>query len=102
MPSKRYEIWLSQTAFIVVDIVMAAGRVVSFCVRLMILGVDKERNIARYDTAHGIAHRDILDRRGSVVQKVWFPDQPLEAVLNQALDDFKLHYQEYEETWQSK
>jgi hypothetical protein len=71
----------------------------SFCVRLMLVEAGADHNIARYDTVHGVAHRDLINRRGQTVQKVWFPDQPFEAVLNYALDDFKLHYTRYEGTW---
>lgn len=102
MPSKRYEIRLSDDLFIAVEIVMAAGRVISFCVRLMLVRAGCEHNVARYDTAHGVPHRDVLGRGGKLIQKTWFPDQPLESVLNQAVDDFRLHYQQYEKTWQTK
>lgn len=102
MPSKRYEIWLTERLFMVVEIGMAGGRVVSFCVRLMLLESGNEHNIARYDTAHGVPHRDVLDRNGRILQKAWFPDQPLEAVLNYAVDDFKLHGGQYAQTWQNQ
>ena len=81
---------------------MAGGRVVSFCVRLMLVQEGREHNVARYDTAHGVPHRDVLGQQGRLVQKTWFPDQPLEAVLNHALNDFKLHYRQYEKAWQNK
>jgi hypothetical protein len=102
MPSKQYQIWLTETLFIAVEIVMAGGRVVSFCVRLMTVKRNGEQNIARYDTAHGVPHRDVLDRHGNVIQKIWFPDASFEAVLNHALDDFKLHHAEYEKVWKNK
>jgi len=79
---------------------MAEGRVVYFCVRLMIEEDGSTFCIARYDTAHGVAHRDILNRRGQVIEKRWFPDIPFEEVLNLATDDFKLNYSQYETTWE--
>ena len=30
-----------------------------------------------------------------------FPHQPLETVLNQAVNDFKLHHEQYEKAWQT-
>ena len=99
MPSKRYEIWLNEFIFIVAEIGMGSGRVVSFCVRLMIVEGGHEYNIARYDTAHGVPHRDVLDREGRLLQKIWFQDQTFESILNYALDDFKLHYEQYAKAW---
>ena len=60
MPSKDDRIWLSDSAYIVVDLTMFQGQVVSFAVRLMRVQPDgSEWNVARYDTAHGAPHRDL-------------------------------------------
>ena len=102
MPSKTYQIWLDDHSWIAVDITMAERRVVYFCVRLM---VEKDMgmfNLARYDSAHGVAHRDILNRQGNGIEKRWFPDFPFEEVLNLALDDFKLNDSQYEKAWEKR
>jgi len=99
MPSKQYRIWLSDNAYMVVDFTMVRGRIVSFVVRLM--HVDEagaESNVARYDTAHGAPHRDILGRKAGVLTKTWYIDASLDSVLRQAIGDFKHNYEDYYRT----
>ena len=96
MPSKDYRIWLSDTAYIVVDLMMLRGQIVSFVARLMMLqsgGV--EVNVARYDTAHGAPHLDVLGKRRGLLVKTWYLNARMDAVLNRAIDDFKTHYEIY-------
>ncbi len=95
MPSKDYRIWLSDTTYIVVDLVMVRGRVVSFVVRLMVKIGDHEYNVVRYDTAHGEPHRDILGLKQGVQRKDWFFDEPLDTVLQTAIADLKKNYEKY-------
>ena len=68
MPSKDYRIWLSEGAYIAVELLMIRGRVVSFVVRLMIAERDREVNVARYDTAHG-AIRQKLRHEGATLAR---------------------------------
>jgi hypothetical protein len=96
MPSKGYRIWLSETAYIVVDLVMLRGQIVSFVIRLMLVeagGV--EVNVARYDTAHGAPHRDVLGKRRGPLAKTWYLNARMDAVLNRAVDDFKANHETY-------
>ncbi len=65
MPSKDYRIWLSDSAYIVVDLTMFQGQVISFVVRLMAIQGGREYNVARYDTAHGHPHKDVLHPEGA-------------------------------------
>ena len=96
MPSKEYRIWLSESVYMVVDIVMVKGRVVSFVVRLMVVVVaDQEYNVVRYDTAHGVPHRDSLGRKKGLLKKDWFFDQPLDVVLQTAVEDLEANYEKY-------
>ncbi len=98
MPSKDYRIWLSDTAYIVVDLVMVKGRVVSFVVfvvRLMVKIGDQEYNVVRYDTAHGAPHRDTLGLKQGVQKKDWFFDQALDTVLQTAIADLKRNHEKY-------
>ena len=60
MPQKDFQIWLTEKVYLVVDYETDAGRVVGFVVRLMIDLEGTIYNVARYDTAHGTPHRDIL------------------------------------------
>src|ERR1019366_2406779 len=59
MPSKDYRIWLSDHAYLVVAFVVVKGEIVTFVVRLMLMqDGGPQVNVARYDTAHGMAHCD--------------------------------------------
>jgi hypothetical protein len=60
MPDKDYEIVLRDDARIIVTVRMVGGRVVSFVVRLVARKGDVEVDVARYDTAHGKPHLDLL------------------------------------------
>ena len=100
MPSKDYRIWLSDTAYIVVDLVMVKGRVVSFVVRLMVTISGREYNVVRYDTAHGAPHRDTLGLKQGVQKKDWFFDQPLDTVLQTAITDLKRNHEKYCEEYE--
>ena len=101
MPSKNFQILLSEAAYISVDFVTAKGRVVSFVVRLMWTEGEREVNVARYDTAHGSPHRDLLGERIGLLQKEWFFDQPAGKVLKNAIDDFRLNYERYIQTYKA-
>jgi len=91
--------WLSDTAYMVVDFTMVKGRIVSFVVRLMLIQGDQEHNVARYDTAHGAPHRDLLDATGRSKDKKWLLGLDLDAALNYAVEDFKNNYARYIAGW---
>jgi hypothetical protein len=95
LPSKDYRIWLSETAYIAVEFVMVRGVIVSFVVRLMLLESGHEWNVARWDTAHGEPHLDVMGRRRGLLSKTWYVDAPADIVLRRAVDDFKRHYESY-------
>ena len=56
VPNKEYSVLLAPDCRLVVSIQMIGGKVVSFVVRLVRICEDVERDVARYDTAHGIQH----------------------------------------------
>lgn len=95
MPSKDYRIWINDTTYIVVDLIMVKGRVVSFVVRLMLVGGERDVNVARYDTSHGAPHRDVLGKRRRLIRKEWFYSMSLGKVMQDAIADFKLNYENY-------
>ena len=95
MPDKDYEIVLPSGARVIVSIRMVGGRVVSFVVRLVIHQTNGERDVARYDTAHGKPHLDLLDRSGKVKEKRWLDIDDFETALTHAVEDFKANYEEY-------
>lgn len=69
VPEKSYSIWLDAHTYIVVELTTFDGRVVSFVVRLMHTFSDVEKCVARYDTAHGCPHLDIVDGTGRLLEK---------------------------------
>ncbi len=96
MPSKDYRIWLSDTAYVVVKFIMVKGQIVSFVVRLMVIEPDgSESNVARYDTAHGAPHLDVLGRRLGLLSKTWYINASMDLMLQKAVADFKLNHEDY-------
>ena len=77
MALETYRIWLQDGRFIHIVFLQEAGVVIAFAVVLVAETPDGMVNIARYDTAHGIAHRDVLGRRKGLLRKQWFPKVPL-------------------------
>lgn len=61
---------------------------------------DQAIAVARYDTAHGFPHLDMLDRRGRVVAKTRLADQPsLGAALTYAEQDMRNSWRQYHEAF---
>ena len=95
MPTKDFEIWLNERTRIAVVFVTEAGHVVGFTVRLQMLVESKWCEIRRYDSAHGVAHVDVLNWRGKTVEKLWFPEFLYEEALTLAISDLKANYPTY-------
>jgi hypothetical protein len=68
---------------------------VSFVIRLMVISGSREYNVVRYDTAHGVPHRDSLGLRHGLLRKDWFFDQPFDVVLQTAVADLKTNHEKY-------
>lgn len=94
MPLKTFVIWINDDCLIQVQFETFNGRVVSFVVRLS-LAEGTTRSIARYDTAHGCPHLDLVDRMGQLREKRWLLGMSLEEALEYAITDFKLNYERY-------
>lgn len=95
MPVKSYTIWLSDVCFIHLHFETFGGRVVSFVVRLSLAEESKICSIARYDTAHGCPHLDLVDGKGRLLEKRWVLGMSLEEALQSAIADFKENYENY-------
>ncbi len=95
MPHKSFQLWLSAKCYLVVEFTTIDGLVASFVVRLMQLTIKGERNVARYDTAHGLPHLDILDADENLVEKRWLRDMSFEDALTLAIYDFKMNHENY-------
>jgi hypothetical protein len=75
------------------------GRVTDFVVQLECWIEDRWRPVARYDAAHGRAHRDVLDWDGRVVEKDWLP---AELTYNRAMALGERDLAENAETYRSE
>ena len=97
MPSRLYTIWLSGTTYIAVDFKSFQGQILAFVVRLVHIRVVGDIDVARYDTAHGRPHRDLLTQSGRLRQKDWLEDMSFNDALTHAIDDFKENHEAYTE-----
>lgn len=70
--------------------------VLSFKVQYETKVEGKWRPVVRYDTRHGFAHRDLLDRRGNE-QKTPLFTQDYNEALTFAEHDIKSNWNEYKE-----
>ena len=95
MPEKLYTLWLDDLTFVHVEFLTVRGRVVSFVVRLMRETGDRWINVVRYDTAHGVPHRDVLDKSGRILRKDWLAGMTFEEALTHAKDDLLQNYERY-------
>lgn len=100
MPEKSYTIWLSEGCSIDVYFETFNGRVVMFVVRLNFFEGRTIRSVARYDTAHGCPHLDIVDGRGRLREKRWLLGMSLEEALQSAITDFRDNYENYIEEFE--
>jgi len=74
---------------------LGRGRVLSFVVQLECYFEDNGwLPVLRYDTAHGIAHRDKIHPRKET-EKTEIPVRNYEEGLNYAVDDLKVNWREY-------
>ena len=95
MPDKDYEIVLGDDARIIVTVRMVGGRVVGFVVRLVARKGEVEVDVARYDTAHGKPHLDLLSASGTLKSKRWLDVDSFEQALTLAIEDFKSNHEKY-------
>ncbi|MSU49775.1 MAG: hypothetical protein EXS37_11935 [Opitutus sp.] len=87
--------WLNEHRYVAVEFTTVQGQVVSFVVRLMTCAHGEDRILSRFDTAHGIAHQDLLTRNGGLREKRWLPDLNFNQALAYAIDHFKSHHEDY-------
>ncbi len=95
MPRKSYLVWLDERTYVEVEFVTVKGRIVSFVVRLMRVEGDEVFGVVRYDTAHGMPHRDIVDRKGRLLRKDWLGEMTFDQALNHAKEDLFTNYEKY-------
>jgi hypothetical protein len=102
MPQKDFQIWLTDKIYLVVDYETIDGRIVAFVVRLMLIQDEHLYNVARYDTAHGTPHRDIMSRSNNILEKNWLTQMEFDSALTYAINDFKENYAQYINAWKNQ
>lgn len=76
--------------------VRGKGRVVYFRIQYETRLEDKWYPVVRYDTAHGFAHRDLINRKGEVVKTPLFISDYNDA-LTFGESDLKANWEIYKE-----
>ena len=102
MPQKDFQIWLTDKIYLVVDYETIDGRIVAFVVRLMLIQDDHLYNVARYDTAHGTPHRDIMSRSNNILEKNWLTQMEFDSALTYVINDFKENYANCINAWKNQ
>ena len=78
-----------------VRIRVVGGKVIRFTIQYETVIEDESFPVVRYDSAHEVAHRDLLDDRGRVIAKRWFPGLDLGQVVTDAITDIKANWQTF-------
>jgi hypothetical protein len=71
MPEKEFKIWL-EDGLVLTWRESRAGGITAFRVVLLVELDGEVQCVARYDTAHGIPHQDVLGRKGGLLAKNCF------------------------------
>lgn len=96
---EEFEIPLSGEFYLAVEIESFSGQITGFVVRLMKIA-DPDVNIARYDTAHHVPHRDVLGRKKGLLTKDWLADMTAKEALHFAIRDLKINYERYDQIFE--
>ena len=94
MPDKSFIDWLDY-GLVIASWRTERGRIVSFVVLFIAEIAGREHCVARYDTAHGTPHRDILGLKKGLLEKEWFFGLSNEEVFYNAIRDFQENGQEH-------
>jgi hypothetical protein len=77
-------------------------KVISFVVKLSSIIENKKYEILRYDSGHNYPHKDILNKDGQVIRKVWFKHFNNNEALTKALMDINKNFEIYLERFNKK
>jgi len=100
MRLKEFEVPLKGGFYLAIEIESFAGQITAFVVRLMKMA-DSDVNLARYDTAHNVPHRDLLGRKKGLLRKDWLAGMSLPEALQFGINDLKLNYERYDQIFES-
>lgn len=76
--------------------IRASGKIVYFRVQFETMVEDKWYTVVRYDTSHGFAHRDLINRKGDVIKTPIFIHDYNDA-LTFGESDLKANWEIYKE-----
>ena len=71
------------------------GKILYFSVQIETAINNVWYSVVRYDTAHGFAHRDILNFKGEEISKTPLFNQDYNSALTFAENDLKLNWESY-------
>jgi hypothetical protein len=98
MPQIEYEVALDATAleWMRVRFTTVRGHLTTFAIQYETTDHGKRVPVVRYDNAHGFAHRDVLDRRGQVIDKRPIVGSPEPSIaLNLGKQDIQENWERY-------
>jgi hypothetical protein len=102
MPSKEFDVQLDEHGleWLRIRFTTVGGQVVIFAVQYETTIREVRMPVVRYDNAHGFAHRDLLDRRGAVIDKRRLPES-LRPALALAVreQDIRTNWRRYRENF---
>jgi hypothetical protein len=78
------------------------GQVINFVVKLYSIIENKKYEILRFDSGHNHPHKDILNKDGQVIRKVWFRHLSNNEVLTKALFDIRNNFEKHIERFNKK
>ena len=93
MPQKEFEIWLNAMTRLLIRRETQGGRVMGFAVVLLALLDGEWVDIARFDTAHGCPHEDVLGRKAGLLQKIWHDDLSYRQAYELAIARYRNEYE---------
>lgn len=96
MPERRYVIEYTGEDEAHYRVVIERGRVIAFAVQYEAYIGEVWYRVVRYDTAHGYAHRDVLDAEGNTVRKEPL-HLPYAEALQYAKNDIRTNWPRYRE-----
>ncbi len=97
MPATEYEIELDDAGleWLRVRFETSIGHVSAFAVQYETTIGGRRIPVTRYDSAHGRPHRDILDRRETVVEKRWLDGRTFGEPLIEGTSDLRANWPHY-------
>lgn len=95
MPEKEWIIILKHDCRILIQVVKRGSKVSAFASVLVIEKGGMKLCITRYDTAHGIAHRDIMGLKSGLLRKDWLFHLTKEEAFSYSIEDLQHNYETY-------